>query len=279
MQIGEALHIAGQQLKTVDDNIPYSEARLLLAAALDKDITYVATHVNQIIEPEIAEKFFSLVQRRQKLEPIAYIIGKKEFFSREFLVTRDVLIPRPETEILIEAIIKNVPNNEELDILDLGTGSAVIAITLALELQKSHIIAVDRVQAALNIAASNVSKYGLSTQVELIQSNWYDKLNAQKFDCIVSNPPYISLQEKPLMSKETRLYEPDSALYSKDNGLLNYKKIIAESSRYLKQNGILALEIGFNQQEAVSDILRQHGLQIKQVYKDLQGISRVIVAA
>lgn len=281
MQIKEALYIAADKLNLYFISSRHLEARILLSKVLEQPIEYLLLNYEQVITKEEEEFFFMLIERRKRYEPIAYIVEYKEFYSRIFKINKDVVIPRAETEILIEMAIeeyKKFYKNSHIDILDLGTGSGIISITLALEITNSSIIAVDNSSVALQIANLNVNRYNLEKQINNIKSNWYQNLGKKYFDFIISNPPYINPLEKKLMARETLLYEPQNALYAKNNGLESYEQIIKGAKQYLRSSGALFLEIGFNQFDDIYNILKLNNFVVILVQKDLQGYIRAIAA-
>jgi release factor glutamine methyltransferase len=233
-------------------------------------------NLSQIAEDE----FLKLIDRRQNMEPIAYILGKQEFYGLEFIVNDAVLIPRPDTELLIDIMLDQCSSimSEDVSILELGTGSGAIAIALAHSIITAEITALDISEVALQIAQINAKKHNVLEQIKFIQSDWYQNLGTNKYDYIISNPPYIAHEEQEQMAEETRMFEPELALYAADNGLANYKIIIASASKHLKPQGKLLLEIGYLQRSSVLEILQQHDLNILKIHTDLAGCDRAIVA-
>lgn len=303
MNIKELLIYATSKLQTVGIKSANLESRILMQHVTGKSIEYLLarseerlTEIEQII-------FQNLVNRRILLEPIAYIIGYKEFYGYQFIIGNKVLIPRRDTEVLVDAILKDVitdpisiPSHsscggnldtcirrydikEELTILELGTGSGCIALSLLPEMPNSNVTATDISNEAIAIARQNAIKHKVSDRFKIINSNWFENLEKQKFDIIVSNPPYISFDDTVYMSPETLKYEPHLALFAEDNGLASYYIIAKEAKGFLKQNGKLFLEIGFNQLAAVTEIFVSYGYTVKQVYKDLEGRDRGLLIA
>lgn len=280
VQIREALRQAAERFNHA--NIPSAnlDARLLLAKVLQCSVEYLIFSFDQDLTDKQQEDFEQLVQRRLKLEPIAYILGYKEFYSRQFTVDRRVLIPRGDTEDLVDAVIsysKSLPHSV-IKILDLGVGSGAIAVTLALEIKNSKIVAVDISPGALEIAAINARDHNLSNRINFLQSDWFQNLSYDKFDIIVSNPPYIAKEERHLMAQETKGFEPEEALFAEEDGLLHYKSIISAAKEFLSPDGRIFLEIGFDQLKKVQDILKQNHFIVCKIVKDLRGFSRVIEA-
>ena len=236
--------------------------------------------LNEELSEDMSDTFMRLIKRRLKFEPIAYIVGYKHFWKHKYKVDNNVLIPRPETELIIEVVLKEMHNKkgEQLRILDLGTGSGCIILSLLDELKNSSGIAVDISTKALDIASSNAADHNLNERVTFLNSNWFDGLNAaEKFDVIISNPPYISKDEWENLASNVKDFEPCPALTDFDDGLKNYKIIAQTSQSFLSKNAILVLEIGYNQSDSVQNIFKDAGY-ITQSHKDLQGINRVIIA-
>jgi release factor glutamine methyltransferase len=255
------------------------EARILLASVLKTTQEDLLIRYNEPISQEEESAFYQYIKRRKALEPIAYIVGKKEFYGRDFVVNKQVLIPRPETELIIDRVVLEYQENfagKEVTILDLGTGSGAIAVTLAALIPQAKIVATDISDEALMLAAENAKFNGTIIQIQFIKSDWYSNLPEKKFDFIISNPPYISPDNKTYMAQETILYEPESALFANENGLINYKKIISGLNNFLKSENKIFLEIGFNQSEAVINILKGYLFTEIVISKDLSGHSRVI---
>ncbi|WP_342267864.1 peptide chain release factor N(5)-glutamine methyltransferase [Candidatus Tisiphia endosymbiont of Empis tessellata] len=281
MNIKESLIYATSKLQTVGIKSANLESRILMQHVTGKSIEYLLARSEEELTQQEQIIFEDLVNRRILLEPIAYIVGYKEFYSYQFIINDKVLIPRQDTEIIVDAILKNVKlkgieTNAELTILELGTGSGCIAVSLLLEMLNDNInvTATDISNEAIIIARQNAIKHKVIDRLKIINSNWFDNLEKQKFDIIVSNPPYISFDDTVYMSSETLKYEPHLALFAEDNGLASYYIIAKEAKGFLKQNGKLFLEIGFNQLAAVTEIFVSYGYTVKQVYKDLEGRDR-----
>ncbi len=255
------------------------ESRILLASILNITQEGLLIRYNEHISQEEESAFYEYIKRRKLLEPIAYIVGKKEFYGRDFIVNKHVLIPRPETELIIDRVVLEYKENfagQEVTILDLGTGSGAIAVTLAALIPQAKIVATDISDEALVLAAENAKFNGAIVQIQFIKSDWYSNLPDKEFDFIISNPPYISPDNKIYMTQETILYEPESALFATENGLINYKKIISGLNNFLKTENKVFVEIGFNQSEAVINILKEHLFTEIIISKDLSGHDRVI---
>lgn len=250
--------------------------------ALFSDITgitrtdYLVRKERQV-EPEDYDKFMEFIARRSKREPLQHILGKAWFFGRKFAVNSDVLVPRPDTEVLVEKALAYLSGGE--CVLDMCTGSGCIITTLALERNLSKAIGVDLSEAALKVAQTNVESLG--AEVELIRSDLFTELGGagfeEKFHMIVSNPPYIETSVIDTLSDEVRLFDPIMALDGREDGLYFYRSITQEASKYLKSGGVLIYEIGYNQAEAVCDIMKEQGFVDIEVMKDYGGLDRVVI--
>ncbi|MCX5751573.1 MAG: peptide chain release factor N(5)-glutamine methyltransferase [Candidatus Saganbacteria bacterium] len=253
---------------------------LLLAFALgiprEKLLTY-----DKPISTKQLKKFNALVARWLEHEPIAYLLGTQPFLGLDLEVNRSVLIPRPETELLVENLLRKITEhsarNTEHRILDIGTGSGCIAIALAKDLPNAQVYAVDFSVKALRVAKKNAKKYELSKRIKFLRSNLFQKLKGLKFDLIVSNPPYIPSKVIPKLDKNVKDYEPIKALDGGNDGLDIIRKIIQQAPGYLAPNGILALEIGFGQAKAVQKLATKAGFKNTQIIKDWAGIDRIVV--
>ena len=274
MQVKEALAKAIMLLE--NSSTPMLDARVLLGEALALPLERLLLSYDLELNADDERIFFAFVKRRQEFEPIAYIIGAKEFYGREFIVNKDVLIPRPDTELLIEVMTKLTSAQDSVEILELGSGSGAICVSLALEIVTAQITAIEVSKAALDIAQQNVKKHGVSSQIDFILSDWYKELGDTKYDYIVSNPPYIDKSEQPYMANETLMYEPELALYADYNGLSAYQIIIESAYKYLKVSGMLVLEIGYSQKDSILNLLDKNNFYDIQTHKDLAQHDRVI---
>lgn len=272
--IHHLLQQATAQLSASSDT-PSLDAALLLAHTLQRSRAYLLAHANEEITPHALTHYGAFIHRRAQGEPIAYIIGKKECWSREWQVTRDTLIPRPETECLIEWVLKNF-SSEKKQIADLGTGSGVIALTLALERPLWEISATDKSAEALAVAKQNAKQHGIST-VSFYQGDWCAALPSYTFDLIVSNPPYIAEMEWNDYA-DGLSFEPKTALVSGTDGLDAIRQISQEAISYLKPGGFLVLEHGFEQGKAVRDRLTILGYKDIETLCDLEQRPRVTIA-
>lgn len=256
--------------------LPASEARLLLGHVLNKPAAWLIAHDDQVLDEGELLAFASLAARRAGGEPVAYLVGHREFFGREFSVSSAVLIPRPETELLVEIALARVgagnTATSAAQILDLGTGSGCIAITLALEIPQARVTAVDASAAVLAVARENAERFGAS--LRLLQCHWFDQLAGECFDLIVANPPYIAATDPHLAGGDLR-HEPIAALTSGADGLDAIRHIIAAAPAHLSAGGQLWLEHGYDQGEAVRELLAQAGFADIEQHRDLAGIMRI----
>jgi len=249
------------------------EAQLLLQQALNVNRAWLIAHANDALQPNIHAAFEALLKRRLDGEPMAYILGSREFYGMNLLVTPDTLIPRPDTETLVEAALARTSNNLNLSILDLGTGTGAIALAIAKNRPQASIVAVDASEGALEVAKQNALHLNIDN-VEFLLSNWFENLNNQRFDIIVSNPPYIEIDDTHLTQGDLR-FEPMSALASGADGLDDIRRIISDCLIYLKPQGWLMLEHGYNQAERVADLMADAGLANIETIKDLGNNDRV----
>ncbi|ORU91253.1 MAG: hypothetical protein A6F71_08400 [Cycloclasticus sp. symbiont of Poecilosclerida sp. M] len=252
------------------------DAEVLLTHALNKERSYLRAWGEKTLTEEQQNDFHSLLSERLQGTPVAYITGKREFWSRAFYVTPNVLIPRPDTELLIEIVLQKLWLNSPCKILDLGTGSGIIAITLALELDHAEITATDISSDALKVAQKNTAFHS-PKNLEFIQSAWFESINETGFNLIISNPPYIDEADSHLSEGDVR-FEPRMALVSTDNGLSDIEAISIKAQPFLANNGYLLFEHGYQQGNAVKTLLELNGYcQIKQ-FNDLQGYTRATLA-
>src|ERR1700720_1224032 len=261
---------------------------------LGRDRAWIYTHPEDTIEPPAIERYFALVARRAAGEPTQYLTGKQEFWGLEFEVTPAVLIPRPETEHVIEVALDRLALRElragrpqktigeGLQIADIGTGSGCIAIALAKELPKANLVATDISQAALEVAHRNVLRHAVADRVHLIRADLLEPSGETSaplvFDLISSNPPYIGRREAPTLTREVRDHEPEQALFGGEEGYELYGDLVAQAASHLKPGGILVLEVGHDSLPAVRPLLDAADWANVGVTNDLAGIPRVIAA-
>ncbi|MGY1488870.1 peptide chain release factor N(5)-glutamine methyltransferase [Methylobacillus pratensis] len=250
------------------------EIRALMQHSLGNvDYAWLIAHGDDAVTDALRARFESLLARRIKGEPVAHILGRREFYGRDFIVTPDTLIPRPDTETLVEAALDRISVNQACGILDLGTGTGAIGITLALERPHAKVTIVDYSEAALAIARENARQLS-AHNVAALHSDWFSALKDQRFDLIVSNPPYIETADPHLQQGDLR-FEPVTALASGADGLDDIRIISAQAADHLTPNGWLMLEHGYQQGAAVRNILQHHGFTNIDTATDLAGHERV----
>lgn len=255
------------------------EAGSLLMYVLDRDRGYILTHAEDLLSDEQAEKFVDALNERGRGKPLQYITGRQEFFGLEFEVNSDVLIPRPETELLVEAALSLVSQNEAPFICDVGTGSGCIVVTLLNKLPRASAVALDISAAALKVAERNAIRHGVRDRLSFVASDCFAGLGPASdpgFDLIVSNPPYVAEREIEGLQREVRDFEPRAALVAGEDGLRVIRRLLLESREYLKSGGFLIFEIGFDQHEAVRQLIDENSWKLLEVYDDLQGIPRTV---
>jgi release factor glutamine methyltransferase len=272
--IAEALKEAGERLRAA--SVPND----LLAEALGKDRTYLIVNFNQRLSEGILSAFRAMVERRAASEPLQYITGRQEFFGLDFEVTPDVLIPRPETEPIVEETIRIVQQERVARpvIVDVGAGSGCIAVALARELGDARLIASDVSEAALRVARRNAARHRLGDRVDFIASDLLDAFVDEDFaDFILSNPPYVSEEEMPSLQREVRDWEPRLALSDSNDGLSFYRRLLKDAPSRLKPGGRLICEMGYTQSEKISTMIDRQVWGGARLLDDLQGIPRTIV--
>jgi len=252
--------------------IPPGEARLLLSRLLERSAAWLEAHREEVLANEQLAQFRGWVARRAAGEPVAYLLGSREFYGREFVVTPAVLIPRPETELLVDVALMKVGAGGTAQLLDLGTGSGCIAVSLALECPAARVTAVDISAAALAVAKNNALR--LDASVDFIESDWFATLPAAQFDLIVANPPYIAATDRHLAEGDLR-FEPAHALTDQADGLAALRRIVADAPGWLASDGWLYFEHGYDQETAVFALLQAAGFVNIEQHRDLAGIVRV----
>lgn len=277
VSITEALTKATQVLSNASVAEARREAGSLLSFILGKDRTFLISHADEVLGTDLLLRFQGFVERRASGEPLQYITGVQDFYGREFCVTPDVLIPRPETELLVEAAIELV--DSEPFICDVGTGSGCIVVTLLCELQNARAVAVDKSPAALEVAKLNARNHSVLDRMEFAVSDCFDALEANRyqFDMVASNPPYVSAEMMPGLQREVRDHEPLVALSPGPDGLSIIRRLMLEAPAFLKDAGYLIMEIGFDQSEAVKSLVDEGVWQLLEIRPDLQGIPRIVV--
>ncbi len=249
------------------------EVQMLLQQTLGVARSHLLAHPEQILNATQQTAYDAMLQRRLQGEPIAYILGEREFFGLSFKVTPATLIPRPETELLVELALQRVPARGHFRVLDLGTGSGAIAISIAKSRPEAEVVAVDASTAALRVARENAQRLGIAN-LGFLQSEWFSALGGQRYDLIVSNPPYVAAGDVHLTRGDVR-FEPISALASGTEGLDDIRRIVVEAGDFLEPGAWLLLEHGYDQAAQVCDLLRQNGFRGVFSAKDIAGIDRV----
>jgi release factor glutamine methyltransferase len=275
----QTLTLATQTLATNEHLRPnaHRDAELLLLHTLRIPRTTLLAHPARELSPTEESLYESNLARRLKNEPIQYITGEQEFYGLTLKVTPAVLIPRPETEHLVEAVLHHLPKGQPARIVDIGTGSGAIAIALAVHLPQAHITAIDLSTEALKIARANAETNAVADRITFLQSDLLAAIaNEPPYDAIASNPPYIPHTDSPALHPEVRDHEPHTALFAGTEGLDIYRRLIPQAHALLKPNGLIALEIGHGQREAVATLLS--GWRNVNFVDDLQRIPRVALA-
>ena len=277
MNIAEALREASRILQGADVPEARREAGSLLSFIVGKDRTFLIGHAEDSLDQSSLDRFREAVERRAAGEPLQYITGGQDFFGREFRVTPDVLIPRPETELLVEAALEVV--GDAPLICDVGTGSGCIAVTLLCEIVMARAVALDKSPAALKIAKFNAEKLSVADRAVFAVSDCFESLDSREyqFDLIASNPPYVPAEVVPELQREIRDHEPFVALSPGPDGLSMIRRLLIEAPAFLKQNGYLIMEIGFDQGEKVRSLIDADVWRLLELRPDLQGIPRILV--
>lgn len=278
--IAETLRQAGATLRHAQVPNDLLDAQTLLAFALGQDRTYLIVNFNQQLSAEMLAQYQALIARRAAGEPLQYITGRQEFFGLEFEVTPEVLIPRPETELIVEETLR-LAEQHQLSaplIIDVGTGSGCIAVALARELSEARLVASDISPAALRVARRNAARHNLAARVQLIAADLLNAFVATPFaDFILSNPPYIAAAELASLQREVRDWEPHAALTDARDGLSFYRRLLRDAPARLKTGGYLLCELGYKQATAVTALVDQQTWSAPRLLDDLQGVPRTLV--
>lgn len=278
LTILEAVNSAAEYLNKKNIKSARLNAELLLAHVLNLKRMQLYLSYDTPLKKNEIDLYRELLLRRSKFEPLQYIIGKVEFYGLELEVNSSVLIPRPETELLVEEIINSYPKDQEINILEVGCGSGNISIALASNFTNSKIIAIDVSESAVELSNRNAKLNCVAEKISFVKEDIFNDLseNFSNFNIIVSNPPYVSSEDYNRLELELRLYEPQIALTDRSDGLTFYKRISEQSKFLLKQKGKIFFEIGFGQSDAVKKILAQRGFENIKIKKDYSGIDRII---
>ena len=264
-------------LYSEDSSIPILEKKILLKYILNTSNEEINISHDKLLDHIELGQYKELIQRRKKSEPIAYIINKKEFWKDTFFIDNSVLIPRPDSEIIIETAIKYFPDtNQNLKMLDLGTGSGCLIISLLREFKNSQGIGIDFDKMALKVAKRNKSNLLNENRLKFCHAD-FSKFNTINYDLIVCNPPYVSTSSKDNMLKDVQDFEPEIALFAKENGLRCFKMVLDNLIKYENKKQLIIFEIGYNQLKPIQKLLKNTGFQLISVEKDISDIPRCIV--
>jgi len=276
--IAEAILQGAHKLRKAGVPEARREAGSLLTHVIARDRSFIISHAEDPLSAEELEKFGETLEWRAKGKPLQYITGHQEFFGLDFEVTPDVLIPRPETELLVEAALKLAPNSKAF-ICDVGTGSGCIVVTLLRELPRARGLAIDVSGAAIEVAKRNASRHSVSDRLEFLASDCFAEVNRKGalFDMVVSNPPYVSVGELESLQREVRDYEPHLALEAGADGLSIIRRLLVDAGVFLKTGGHFLFEIGFDQHATVEQLVDPTVWKLLDIYRDMQGIPRTVV--
>ena len=256
---------------------PQLDCEILLSNSIKRDKKHIILNPKELLGSEQLKKFKSLIDRRKKGEPIAYLINKKEFWKDEFFVNKDVLIPRPDTELIIEQVLKIYSKDSQVQFLDIGTGSGCILLSILKERPNFYGTGIDISKKSIKVSKINAKQLNLINRVKFIHSS-VDNFNFGKYDLIVSNPPYIELLNIKYLEKDVVNFEPKLALSGGFDGFSKIRKVISKASVLIKKNGKFVLEIGFNQKNEVKEILKKEGFYVNKTLKDYGNNDRCIIS-
>ena len=256
---------------------PQLDSEILLSNLIKRDKKHIILNPKELLNSEQLDKFKNLIERRKKGEPIAYLINKKEFWKEEFFVNNDVLIPRPDTELLIEEVLKIYSKDKQLQVLDIGTGSGCILLSILKERPNFYGTGIDISKKSINVSKFNAKQLNLMNRVKFFNSS-VDNFKIGKYDLIVSNPPYIELLNLKYLEKDVVNFEPKLALSGGLDGFSKIRKVINKAGILIKKNGKFILEIGFNQKNKVKKILKEEGFYVNKAIKDYGNNDRCIIS-
>ena len=277
MNIENILDKASKQLNSLNINNANLDCEVLLSNTISKDREYLILNLKQNLDKKYIDFFYNLIERRKKGEPVAYLINKKEFWKETFYVNKDVLIPRPDTEHLIEEVVKYTDEDSKLHILDIGTGSGCILLSILRERKKFNGTGIDISKKSINISRYNAKKLKLNNRTKFYISD-VDNFLIGKYDVIISNPPYIENLSLKYLDRDVINFEPKLALDGGKDGFSEIIKVINKSSALIKKNGIFILEIGYNQKNKAIQMLKNKGFYIKKILKDYGKNDRCIIS-
>ena len=276
MNINSAIMEGAKILKNNFISTAYLDSEILMAKAINKNRDYIILNSKKILCKNDLNNFKKLIQARSYREPIAYLTNKKFFWESEFFVTKDTLIPRPDTEIIVENVLNLTKYKTRLNILDIGVGSGCVLLSILKEKQNFYGTGIDISRNCLNISKINAINLKVNERLKLYKSN-VDKFTLGKYDLIVSNPPYIKKYKLKYLEKDVRDFEPIHALDGGLDGLLQIKKVIKKSSELIKKKGQFILEIGFDQKNKVVNLIKKEGFYINSIQKDFAKKDRCII--
>ena len=256
---------------------PALDSEILLSKSINKDKKYMILNSKEVLNSKQLDSFINYINRRKNGEPIAYLTNKKEFWKDEFYVNKNVLIPRPDTEMIIEQVIKTYSEKSQLQVLDIGTGSGCILLSIIKERPNSYGTGIDISKKSINVSKINAKQLNLTNRVKFIHSS-VDNFNIGKYDLVVSNPPYIELLSLKYLEKDIVNFEPKLALNGGFDGFSKIRKVITKTSTLIKKKGKFILEIGFNQKNKVKEILKEKGFYVNKVIKDYGKNDRCIIS-
>lgn len=279
MTIKEIIIKYSKKLEEISST-PRLDVEILLQKTLDVDRLYILLNLDKSLNKEEEESFYRFINERLNNRPIAYIVGNREFMGLDFYVKEGVLIPRADTEILVEEVIELGKDRGHINILDIGTGSGAITVSLAKYLENATVTSVDISETALEIGKKNATNNNVDNRIDFIKSDLFVNVNKNmKFDIIVSNPPYIKRGIIDNLDKQVKDFEPYNALEGGIDGLDFYRKITVQAKNYLNKYGVLAYEVGHDQSEDVSKLMDKNGYTNIYTRKDLQQIDRVVIGS
>ena len=276
MNLNSAIIQGAKLLKENFINNPYLDSEILMAKVIKKDRKYILLNSKKYLESENLNSFKKLIKMRLSGKPIAYLINKKFFWNSEFIVSNDTLIPRPDSELIIEKVLKLTRHKNKLNLLEIGVGSGCIILSILKERNNFYGTGIDISKSCLNISKLNALKLNVRSKLKLYKTN-VDKFTLGKYDLIISNPPYIKKSKLKYLEKDVGKFEPKLALDGGLDGLSEIRKVIKKSSELIKKNGKFILEIGFDQKNKVIKLLRKEGFYINCVLKDLAKNDRCII--
>ena len=256
---------------------PQLDSEILLSNSINRDKKHIILNPKELLNSDQSKKFNSLIERRIKGEPVAYLINKKEFWNEEFFVNKGVLIPRPDTEIIIEQVLKIYSKNSQLQALDIGTGSGCILLSILKERPNFYGTGIDISKKSINVSKLNAKLLNLTTRAKFFHSS-VDNFKIGKYDLIVSNPPYIELFNLKYLEKDVINFEPKLALSGGFDGFSKIRKVINKAKILIKKNGKFILEIGFNQKNKVTKILKEEGFYVNKAIRDYGNNDRCIIS-